>query len=137
MQVHIDVPMPVSYASIDLARELEKLEPYGVGNPRPLFAQKGLRLIGGRRIGARGQFARLTVEAEIVSRHEDVSVHHHNTGDGMDHVSHSTTYYVTFQVASGDRMEFQVPRREYGFLVEGDRGRLSFQGTRFLGFERM
>ncbi len=83
------------------------------------------------------QSPRLTVEAEIVSRHEDVSVHHHNTGDGMDHVSHSTTYYVTFQVASGDRMEFQVPRREYGFLVEGDRGRLSFQGTRFLGFERM
>ena len=82
------------------------------------------------------QSPRLTVEAEIVSRHEDVSVHHHNTGDGMDHVSHSTTYYVTFQVASGDRMEFQVPRREYGFLVEGDRGRLSFQGTRFLGFER-
>ena len=83
------------------------------------------------------QSPRLTVEAEIVSRHEDVSVHHHNTGDGMDHVSHSTTYYVTFQVASGDRMEFQVPRREYGFLVEGDRGRLTFQGTRFLGFERM
>ena len=83
------------------------------------------------------QSPRLTVEAEIVSRHEDVSVHHHNTGDGMDHVSHSTTYYVTFQVASGDRMEFQVPRREYGFLVEGDRGRLSFQGTRFLGSERM
>lgn len=83
------------------------------------------------------QSPRLTVEAEIVSRHEDVSVHHHNTGDGMDHVSHSTTYYVTFQVASGDRMEFQVPRREYGFLVEGDRGRLSFQGTRFLGFERV
>ena len=49
----------------------------------------------------------------------------------------STTYYATFQVASGDRMEFQVPRREYGFLVEGDRGRLTFQGTRFLGFERM
>lgn len=83
------------------------------------------------------QSPRLTVEAEIVSRHEDVSVHHHNTGNGAGHISHSTTYYVTFQVASGDRMEFQVPRREYGFLVEGDRGRLTFQGTRFLGFERM
>ena len=71
------------------------------------------------------------------NRHEDVSVHHHNTGNGAGHISHSTTYYATFQVASGDRMEFQVPRREYGFLVEGDRGRLTFQGTRFLGFERM
>lgn len=67
-QVHIDVPMPVSYASIELARELEKLEPYGVGNPKPLFAQKGLRLTGGRRIGAKQQFARLTVEADGIRR---------------------------------------------------------------------
>lgn len=83
------------------------------------------------------QSPRLTVEATVVSRHEDVSVHHHNQGDGINHVSHSTTYYVTFQVASGDRMQFAVPGSEYGFLVEGDCGMLSFQGTRYLGFERM
>ncbi len=67
-QIHIDVPLPVSYATIELARELEKLEPYGVGNPKPLFAQKGLRLLGGRRIGAKQQFARLTVEGDGVRR---------------------------------------------------------------------
>ena len=43
--VHIDVPMPISYASMELAKELEKLEPYGTGNPKPLFAQKGVYLI--------------------------------------------------------------------------------------------
>ena len=47
-----------------------------------------------------------------------------------------TTYYVTFQVESGDRMELAVDGEDYGMLVEGDRGRLSFQGTRYLGFER-
>ena len=26
---------------------------------------------------------------------------------------------------------------EYGYIVEGDRGRLTFQGTRFLSFERI
>lgn len=62
--VHIDVPMPIRYASMELARELEKLEPYGTGNPKPLFAQKGVRLIRGRRIGARQNFARFTVEAD-------------------------------------------------------------------------
>ena len=25
---------------------------------------------------------------------------------------------------------------EYGLLIEGDKGNLSFQGTRYLGFER-
>lgn len=45
-------------------------------------------------------------------------------------------YYVTFEVESGDRMELHVPGREYGQLAEGDKGKLSFQGTRYLGFER-
>ena len=38
--VHIDVPMPVSYASLNLVSQMELLEPFGVGNPKPLFAQK-------------------------------------------------------------------------------------------------
>jgi hypothetical protein len=55
----------------------------------------------------------------------------------MHHTTHSTTYYVTFQVESGDRMELQLAGNEYGLLVEGDRGKLTFQGTRYLGFERV
>ena len=43
---------------------------------------------------------------------------------------------MTFQVDSGDRMELSVSGSEYGMLVEGDRGKLSFQGTRYLSFER-
>ena len=46
------------------------------------------------------------------------------------------SYHVTFQVESGDRMELKVIRSEYDMLLVGDRGRVSFQGTRYLGFER-
>lgn len=80
---------------------------------------------------------RLTVAATIVAKRGDISRHVHATGDGAHHHHTSTTYYVTFQVESGDRMEFHVPDREYGMLVEGDHGNLTFQGTRYLGFERM
>jgi hypothetical protein len=56
---------------------------------------------------------------------------------GKQHYSRSSTnYYVTFQLGSGDRMELRVSGEEYGFLVEGDRGELSFQGSRYIGFER-
>ncbi len=79
---------------------------------------------------------RLTVPATVVAKRVNVSHHHHDTGNGMHNTTHSTTYYVTFQVESGDRMELCVAGREYGVLVEGDRGNLSFQGTRYLGFER-
>lgn len=41
-KVKIDVPMPVSYVTMDLVRELEILAPFGKGNPRPVFADKNL-----------------------------------------------------------------------------------------------
>jgi hypothetical protein len=47
-----------------------------------------------------------------------------------------TDYYVTFELDTGDRQEFQVSGREFGLLSEGDRGCLVFQGTRYHGFER-
>ena len=87
------------------------------------------------------QSPRLTVEASIVAKRTHVSRHtHHNAGDITGahgtHMTSSTSYYVTFQVESGDRMELSVKSSEYGMLAEGDSGRLTFQGTRFLGFER-
>ena len=47
-----------------------------------------------------------------------------------------TTYFATFQFESGDRLELEIPRDRFGYLVEGDNGKLHFQGTRFLDFER-
>lgn len=79
---------------------------------------------------------RLTVPATVVSKRSNVSHHRHNHGDGMHHTTHSTTYFVTFQVESGDRMELNMAGHEFGLLVEGDKGMLHFQGTRYLGFER-
>lgn len=76
---------------------------------------------------------RLSVEATVVAKRTRISHHHNNHGMA----GHSTSYYVTFQVESGDRMELYVPSNEYGYLVEGDRGVLHFQGTRFLGFDRI
>lgn len=69
---------------------------------------------------------RLTIEATVVAKRTNVR--------GMDR--NITDYYVTFQVESGDRMELEVEGEEYGMLVEGDVGKLSFQGTRYLEFQR-
>ena len=77
---------------------------------------------------------KLTVPATVVSRRTAVSYHHH--GNEMHHTHTATSYYATFQVESGDRIEFAVPGAEYGMLAEGDRGTLAFQGTRYLNFRR-
>lgn len=76
---------------------------------------------------------RLTVEAKIVGKRSDYIRHR----PGKSNLHHSRTdYYVTFEVESGDRLELELEGQEYGLLVEGDKGKLTFQGTRFLGFER-
>ena len=77
---------------------------------------------------------RLTVTATVVTKRTNVS--HHHSGGQHHHHHTSTTYYATFQVESGDRMELRMSGQEYGMLMEGDVGELTFQGTRYLGFER-
>ncbi len=80
---------------------------------------------------------RLTVNAKVVAKRTNVSHHHHHgAGAHAGHSSSSTTYYVTFEVESGDRMELKMQGYDYGMIAEGDEGKLSFQGTRYLGFER-
>ena len=59
--IHIDVPMPVDYATEQLAGQLEILEPFGVGNPKPLFAQKDLCFLTATRMGTSGKCARFGV----------------------------------------------------------------------------
>jgi Protein of unknown function (DUF2500). len=67
----------------------------------------------------------LTVPAKVVSKRIDVR------GD------HSyTSYYVTFEMESGERVELSADGREYGMLVEKDVGLLSYRGTRLVSFER-
>ena len=80
---------------------------------------------------------RLTVDATVVAKRADVSRHHHNGVNDHHHYHNSTSYYVTFQVESGDRMELHMAGHEYGLLIEGDKGKLTFQGTRFLNFQRV
>ena len=80
---------------------------------------------------------KLTVEAKVLAKRHDVSRHRHSGAGNHHHHTHiSNTYFVTFEVASGDRMELQMEGHEYGLLIEGDSGKLTFQGTRYLGFER-
>ena len=80
----------------------------------------------------------LTVDATIVAKRMAVSRRNHiNHGNhAMNHHWASTTYFVTFEVEGGDRLELKVKDKEYGLLAEGDVGKLTFQGTRYKSFER-
>ena len=62
-RVIIDVPMPLWYVKIPLIDELSRLEPFGNGNPRPVFAEKGLPLVSYRMIGKGQQYRKLRLSS--------------------------------------------------------------------------
>ena len=68
---------------------------------------------------------RVSADATVVTKRTHVRGDHAHT-----------TYFATFQFESGDRLELEIPRDKFGYLVEGDNGKLHFQGTRFLEFQR-
>lgn len=73
---------------------------------------------------------KIKVRAKVVSKRA-----HYSKSRNFD--SLDTTYYATFEVEGGDRVELFVPYNEYSMLVEGDQGVLEFQGTRYLHFLRI
>ena len=62
--VYIDSTMDPSLMTLDLTKQLDKLGPFGVKNPRPLLAAKNQRLIGFSVFGRRMNAFRLTFECE-------------------------------------------------------------------------
>lgn len=62
--IHIDVPMPMSYVTTELVRQIALLEPFGNGNPKPVFAQKGIRVRRGRILGKNANVGKYRVADE-------------------------------------------------------------------------
>jgi len=69
-KVLIDVPMPMAYANFHFIAELERLEPFGNGNPKPQFAQKNVQFISGKLLGANHNVGKYTVADEEGRRYE-------------------------------------------------------------------
>ena len=84
---------------------------------------------------------RVTVEAKVVTKRMKVqgfgrTMAGRNSVTGMGSSTY-THYYVTFELEKGKRLELGVKDAEFGMLAEGDQGMLTYQGTRYLGFEQI
>lgn len=66
--VRIDAAMPVGFVTEHLVEEFARLEPFGVANPKPVFAEQHFRIICGRRLGKERNVLKLKVQNEKGSR---------------------------------------------------------------------
>jgi len=86
--------------------------------------------------GKNNSSPRIPAEVRIVAKNTSVLYPRRTREFGHAHIHGATSYHVTFEFLSGDRIELDVPSREYGLIAVGDIGTLTFQGTRYISFNR-
>ena len=113
-KVIIDVPMPVSYITRELIEQISLLEPFGKGNTKPVFAQKGLRVLESRVFGKNRNVAKVklmdpsgTVMDGVYFGEAEEFV---RFIDGKDSIS--VTYYPEINVFRG-RESIQIVIQNY------------------------
>ena len=113
-KIVIDVPMPVSYLSRELTEQLKILEPFGKGNTKPIFAQKGLRVLNLRIFGKNQNVAKMKLEDQTGMQMD--AVYFGEAKKFADFVRQqeeiSVTYYPEINVYQG-RETLQVVIRNY------------------------
>jgi hypothetical protein len=70
-----------------------------------------------------------TVPAKVIGKRP-------HTWGGTGDTSAHTSYYITFELENGERLELPVNDKFYGMHIEGDVGMLTHQGTQMMSFER-
>ena len=64
-RVLIDCEIPLNAISFELASEIEKFEPFGIGNSQPTFATRRVTVDDARVLGADGKHLRLTLRSTL------------------------------------------------------------------------
>lgn len=78
---------------------------------------------------ANNRAALLTKRCKVVDKRTEV-------WGGSGESSANTNYFITFEFDDLSRIELQVRPDQFGLIVAGDQGEVTYQGTRFKGFAR-
>lgn len=60
-KINVDLELPLEFVTYDLHREIQKLSPFGFGNPEPIFMSKNLKVVDKRLVGKENKHVKLTL----------------------------------------------------------------------------
>lgn len=63
-KLRIDCEIPQSTVTMELALELRKFAPYGMGNPEPVFASRNVSVVDTKLVGADGKHLKLRLKSD-------------------------------------------------------------------------
>jgi len=95
----IDIPLPIGYVDEAIIEELDRLEPYGVANPRPLFAEKDVRLRSCSLVGKTGNVLTMVLEGKDSKGNAKVydAVYFGDTHEAYERIRDRKTISVLYQ----------------------------------------
>jgi len=94
----VDALVEVDQVNMDLARKLERLEPFGPGNKRPIFALESVKIVEARYVGREEKHLRLKIEKSNQSHHIIAFYFENN---GFD-IRKDDIYDLAFSVKAGE-----------------------------------
>lgn len=107
-KIHIDVPMPLSYVTSEFVEQLSVLEPFGNGNPKPVFAQKNLLFFSARLVGKNNRVMRFGVMDEQGKRYSMTMFGQHEPFDEYIRKSFGEDALTALYDAKGDAVRMSV-----------------------------
>lgn len=63
-KVYLDAQMPLSYLNQKLVEEIDRLDPFGNQNEKPVFGASKIPVVSAREIGKEGQYLKFTLRTE-------------------------------------------------------------------------
>lgn len=69
-KLSLDADMPFSYCDEKIMNQLDKLEPFGNGNPSPKFARNDVTIISGKVFGTEGKVGKYVIKDNLGKKHE-------------------------------------------------------------------
>lgn len=71
-KLSIDMPLPFQYITLDLVKEMKRLEPFGNGNTKPLFGLTKVKISNPRFLGEEKKVLKLALKDEYNVRQEGI-----------------------------------------------------------------
>jgi single-stranded-DNA-specific exonuclease len=112
--LHIDAYLTLPELSLDLVKDLERLAPFGAGNPPLILATRNLKLTGYVAVGRNDEHLQMTIEDEL--GHTQRSIWWQGAGYTLPDTTFDLAYYVRASTYRGQR-DVQVEWVDYR-LVE-------------------
>ena len=60
-ELEIETEIEWADLNLTLCQEIEKFSPFGIGNPRPIFATREVEVVAARQVGSGNQHLKLTI----------------------------------------------------------------------------